>query len=241
MVSFACLLAAAGSIAAPSIKSQMSPVAFSDWERLHRADTPYPSNEARARAVRVFNQNVQFIEQHNAAAKAEGRSLRLHPNKFADMTNNEYRESMLRPQGRISSAASSTYDGAAQPPPAYWSWVDRGIVPAVKNQGQCGSCWSFSAVAAIEGFVNRAKNGSIPSGCDAKCGRLNNTCCSFSEQEVADWYDTDPIYSPASPFFADIVKYRTYVIMLNLPWPPFTAAPWGVAILARKVASRMTA
>jgi len=50
-------------------------------------------------------------------------------------------------------------------------WVTKGKVTAIQNQGQCGSCWTFSAAGAI-GSAIAIKNNSTP--------------VDYSEQQIVD-------------------------------------------------------
>lgn len=64
-------------------------------------------------------------------------------------------------------------------PPASVDWTTKGAVTPVKDQGNCGSCWSFSAVAALESAYF-LKTGTLVSfseqelvSCDSACGGCN--------------------------------------------------------------------
>ena len=40
--------------------------------------------------------------------------------------------------------------------PVSWDWRTSGIVPAVRNQGGCGGCWSFGTVGVMESAIAKA-------------------------------------------------------------------------------------
>lgn len=163
---------------------------FRDWQGKHLKR--YSDEDEETRRYEQWAQNFDAVEHHNARYHRGETSFFLGMNIFADMSNEEYKSKMLGKYqyGARSSQALGTFEGGTVPSsdlPTNWSWVEQGIVPPVKDQGQCGSCWAFSAVAAMEGAYNfRNKNGNGSSACTSKCGPQNVSCCSFSEQQVAD-------------------------------------------------------
>jgi len=40
--------------------------------------------------------------------------------------------------------------------PSSWDWRTQGIIPPVRNQGACGSCWAFGTVGAMEPAIMKA-------------------------------------------------------------------------------------
>ncbi|XP_045810801.1 senescence-specific cysteine protease SAG39-like [Trifolium pratense] len=127
----------------------------------------YQNAEEQKHRLEVFEENLKYINEANSDPT---KTYQLGVNHLADMSAEDMRR--LRSYKRISAKKATTFydNNVTIDIPHSVDWRVRGAVTKVKDQGQCGSCWAFSAVGAIEGAHK------------IKTGRL----VSLSEQELVD-------------------------------------------------------
>uniref|UniRef100_A0A7N2LH65 Uncharacterized protein n=1 Tax=Quercus lobata TaxID=97700 RepID=A0A7N2LH65_QUELO len=117
----------------------------------------YEDDAEKEKRFKIFKDNVEYIDKVNNEGN---RTYKLSVNEFADLTTEEF--IATRTGYKISSQPSSPktsfrYENLTEIPMTM-DWREKGAVTPIKNQEQCGCCWAFSAVAAVEG-VTQIKNG----------------------------------------------------------------------------------
>jgi len=138
---------------------------FGQWVQEHHK--VYNEDEVLYR-FRVFKQNFDFVENF----KSEEHTFTVELNKFADLTSSEFLEKytgLHRPLIAVPDPEHISQEGTLAPLAKAVDWRKKGVVTPVKDQGQCGSCWSFSTTGAVEGVWAQ-----------------NNSLVSLSEQNLMD-------------------------------------------------------
>ncbi|XP_062019787.1 senescence-specific cysteine protease SAG39-like [Rosa rugosa] len=138
---------------------------YEQW--MTRYGRVYSNIDEKERRFKIFKENVAFIESSKDEAN---KPYKLSVNGFADLTNEEFTASRNRFKAHECSTKTTSFKYANATVPATMDWRQKGAVTPIKDQGQCGCCWAFSAVGAMEGITQLTT------------GKL----ISLSEQELVD-------------------------------------------------------
>jgi C1A family cysteine protease len=125
-----------------------------------------------------FANNDDTIHLHNSD---KDNTYELGHNKFSHMSFDEFKAYVRlgldeRVEETIANNVETHIDLTALPTSV--DWTTKGAVTGVKDQGNCGSCWSFSATGALEGAY-KIKYGTLISFSEqnlVSCDTIDSAC-----------------------------------------------------------------
>lgn len=122
--------------------------AFDEWKAQYGANW---SGEEEAFRRLIFEKNLKNIEKHNADPS---QTYKMGVNQFTVYTTEEFVNTYLNPMIAQSKVPEYTEEDIETVNTiGDVDWTTQGKVSKIKNQGQCGSCWAFSATGVMESWA----------------------------------------------------------------------------------------
>ncbi|KAI3901296.1 hypothetical protein MKW92_044070 [Papaver armeniacum] len=140
----------------------------------------YADEDEHSYRFSVFKSNLERAKRHQSLDSSAVHGV----TQFSDLTPTEFRKSVLGLRSlKLPTDAQQAPILPTNDLPTDFDWRDHGAVTDVKNQGTCGSCWSFSTTGALEGanFLATGKLVSLSEqqlvDCDHECDPAEAGSC----------------------------------------------------------------
>jgi len=141
----------------------------------------YHSQEEHNHRYSIWLSNLEQINQWNLDKTYGDATFAL--SKFSDWTNEEFRSYSKCHKNKVPGVTdkecwqfNQVKQTFIEDVPDSIDWRTKGAVTVVKDQAQCGSCWSFSATGALEG-ANFLKWGKLVSLSEQNLIDCSGKCC----------------------------------------------------------------